>query len=126
MVAKTEAEESGKLDSLKFLVAIALIIGGIWQFYYFAEESQLYRILGLLAIVAIAAGVMYTTQLGYGLWMLARDARTEVRKVIWPSRQETMQTTLMVVIMVLLVGIMLWLIDMVLRWGILMLTGQGG
>ncbi len=126
MVAKTEAEESGKLDSLKFLVAIALIIGGIWQFYYFAEESQLYRILGLLAIVAIAAGVMYTTQLGYGLWMLARDARTEVRKVIWPSRQETMQTTLMVVVMVLLVGIMLWLIDMVLRWGILVLTGQGG
>jgi len=126
MVAKTEAEESGRLDSLKFLVAIALIVGGIWQFYYFAEESQLYRILGLLVIVALAAGVMYTTQLGYGLWMFARDARTEVRKVIWPSRQETMQTTLMVVIMVLLVGIMLWLIDMALRWGILLLTGQGG
>ena len=126
MVAKAETEERGKFDSLKFLIAIALLVGGIWQFYYFAEESQLYRILGLLAIIAVAVGVMYTTRLGYGLWNFARDARTEVRKVVWPTRQETMQTTLMVVIMVLLVGIMLWLIDMILRWGILLITGQGG
>ena len=126
MVAKTETEENSKLDSLKFLIAIALLVGGIWQFYYFEEESQLYRILGLLAIVAVAAGVMYTTRMGYGLWMFARDARTEVRKVIWPTRQETVQTTLMVVVMVFLVGIMLWLIDMLLRWGVLQLTGQGG
>jgi len=126
MVAKAETEETGKLDSLKFLIAIALLIGGIWQFYYFEEESQLYRILGILALMAVAMGVMYTTRLGYGLWLFARDARTEVRKVIWPTRQETMQTTLMVVVMVILVGIMLWLIDMVLRWGVLVLTGQGG
>jgi preprotein translocase subunit SecE len=126
MVAKADTEEGGKLDSLKILTAIALLVGGIWQFYYFSEESQLYRILGLLAIASVAMGVMYTTRIGYGLWVFAREARTEVRKVIWPTRQETMQTTLMVVVMVLLVGIMLWLIDMVLRWGILMLTGQGG
>ena len=126
MVAKADTEVTGKLDSLKFLIAIALLVGGIWQFYYFEEESQLYRILGLLAIVAVAMGVMYTTQLGYGIWLFARDARTEVRKVIWPTRQETVQTTLMVVVMVILVGIMLWLIDMVLRWGVLMITGQGG
>ncbi|RDH81772.1 MAG: preprotein translocase subunit SecE [endosymbiont of Galathealinum brachiosum] len=126
MVAKTETEESGKLDSLKFLIAIALLVGGIWQFYFFAEESQLYRILGLLAMVVMAMLVMYTTRMGYGLWLFARDARTEVRKVIWPTRQETVQTTLMVVVMVFLVGIMLWLIDMVLRWAILLLTGQGG
>lgn len=126
MVAKAETEETGKLDSLKFLIAIALLVGGIWQFYYFEEESQIYRILGILGFVLVAMGVMYTTRLGYGLWLFARDARTEVRKVIWPTRQETMQTTLMVVVMVILVGIMLWLIDMVLRWGVLMLTGQGG
>jgi len=126
MVAKAETEETGKLDNLKFLIAIALLVGGIWQFYYFEEESQLYRILGLLAFVIVAMGVMYTTRLGYGLWLFARDARTEVRKVIWPTRQETMQTTLMVVVMVILVGIMLWLIDMVLRWAVLVLTGQGG
>lgn len=125
MVARVVAEEGGKLDSLKFLIAIALLIGGIVQFYYFAEESQLYRILALLAFVALAMGVVYTTRLGQSLWLFARDARTEVRKVIWPTRQETIQTTLMVVVMVILVGLMLWLIDMILRWGVLALTGQG-
>ena len=126
MVVRAESEEGGKLDSLKFLIAIALLVGGIVQFYYFEEESHLYRVLGLLGLIALAMGVMYTTRLGYGLWLFARDARTEVRKVIWPTRQETMQTTLMVVVMVILVGIMLWLIDMLLRWGVLVLTGQGG
>ena len=126
MVAKTETEESGKLDSLKFLVVIALLVGAVWQFYYFEEGSLLYRVLGLLGISGVAMAVMYTTQKGYSLWLFARDAKTEVRKVIWPTRQETMQTTLMVVIMVLLVGVMLWAIDAVLRWGVLMLTGQGG
>ncbi|VAW60381.1 Protein translocase subunit SecE [hydrothermal vent metagenome] len=126
MVASAEVEQGGKLDSLKFLIAIALLIGGIVQFYYFEEESQLYRVLALLVFVAAALGVVYTTQRGHSLWLFARDARTEVRKVIWPTRQETMQTTLMVVVMVIIVGIMLWLIDMVLRWAVLFLTGQGG
>ncbi|MDH5485005.1 MAG: preprotein translocase subunit SecE [Gammaproteobacteria bacterium] len=125
MVAKAETQEAGKLDSLKMVVAIALLVSGIAQFYYFEGESLLYRVLGLLFFMAVAAAVVYTTVLGQGIWGFARDARTEVRKVIWPTRQETMQTTLMVVIMVLLVGIMLWLMDMVLRWGVLVLTGQG-
>ncbi len=126
MVANAEVEQGGKLDSLKFLVAIVMLVGGIVQFYYFKDESQLYRVLGLLAFVAVALGVIYTTQKGQSLWLFARDARMEVRKVIWPTRQETMQTTLMVIVMVIIVGIMLWLIDMVLRWAVLFLTGQGG
>ena len=125
MVAKTETEESGKLDILKFMVAIALLIGGIAQFYYFSEESQLYRVLALLGFVAATAGVLYTTRMGYGAWIFARDARMEVRKVVWPTRQETVQTTLMVVVMVIIVGIMLWLMDMFLRWAVFFLTGQG-
>ena len=122
MVARAEAQEGSKLDILKFMIAIALLIGGVVQFYYFEEESQLYRVLALLGFVIFAMGVVYTTRLGHNLWLFARD----VRKVVWPTRQETMQTTLMVIIMVLLVGIMLWLIDMVLRWAVLVLTGQGG
>ena len=126
MVARTETEETSKLDSFKLLVAIALLIAGIGQFYYFEAESLLYRVLGLLAFIAVAGGVVYTTRIGQNVWSFARDARTEVRKVIWPTRQETMQTTLMVVVMVIQVGIMLWLFDMFLRWAVLLLTGQGG
>ena len=126
MVARTETQETGKLDSFKLVIAIALLIGGIVQFYYFEGESLLYRVLGLLAFIAVAGGVVFTTRMGQGLWVFARDARAEVRKVVWPTRQETMQTTLMVIVMVILVGIMLWLMDMFLRWAVLVLTGQGG
>jgi len=126
MVARTETQETGRFDTFKLVIAIALLIGGIAQFYYFADESLLYRVLGLLAFIGMAGGVVYTTRLGHGLWTFARDARMEVRKVVWPTRQETMQTTLMVIVMVVLVGIMLWLMDMFLRWAVLMLTGQGG
>lgn len=126
MVARTETQDTGKLDTLKLVVAIALLIAAIGQFYYFEGESLLYRVLGLLAIIGVAGVVVYTTRLGQNVWAFARDARTEVRKVVWPTRQETMQTTLMVVVMVILVGIMLWLMDMFLRWAVLMLTGQGG
>ena len=125
MVAKAETEVTGKLDTFKLVIALALLVGGIVQFYYFEGESLLYRVLGLLAFIAVALGVVYTTRIGQGVWEFARDARTEVRKVVWPTRQETMQTTLMVVVMVILVGIMLWLMDMVLRWAVLLLTGQG-
>ena len=126
MVARTETETTSKLDNFKLLIAIALLIAGIGQFYYFEDQSLLYRVLGLLAFIAVAGGVVYTTRIGQSVWVFARDARTEVRKVIWPTRQETMQTTLMVVVMVILVGIMLWLMDMFLRWAVLLLTGQGG
>ena len=126
MVARAETEEGSKLDGLKFIIAIAMLVAGIVQFYYFEEESQLYRVLGLLGFVAIALGFVYATRMGRNLWSFARDARTEVRKVIWPTRQETMQTTLMVIVMVFIVAIMLWLIDMFLRWAVLILTGQGG
>ena len=126
MVAKAETEVTSKLDTLKLVVAVALLVAGIAQFYYFEAESLLYRVLGLLAFIAVAVGVVYTTRIGHTVWEFARDARTEVRKVVWPTRQETMQTTLMVVVMVILVGIMLWLMDMVLRWAVLVLTGQGG
>lgn len=126
MVARTETEQTGKLDTLKLAVAIALLIAGIAQFYYFEAESLLYRVLGVVGFSVAAIAVVYTTVLGRAIWGFARDARTEVRKVVWPTRQETMQTTLLVIGMVIIVGIMLWLIDMFLRWGVLVLTGQGG
>jgi len=65
------------------------------------------------------------TNKGRFAWGFVGGARTEVRKVIWPTRAETMQTTLMVVIMVILVGILLWIMDSFLLWAVKLLTGQG-
>ena len=126
MVARTETEVTSKLDNLKLVIAILLLVAGIAQFYYYESESLLYRVLALLGFVFVALGFVYMTRMGYGIWQFARDARTEVRKVVWPTRQETVQTTLLVIVMVILVGLMLWLMDMFLRWAVFFLTGQGG
>ena len=125
MVAKAEIETTSWVDIAKLIASVALLLAAIGQFYFFAESLMVYRVLALLALVAIALGVLFTTQLGQILWSFLRDSRAEVRKVVWPTRQETMQTTLLVIAMVVLVGIMLWLMDMFLRWAVLLLTGQG-
>ena len=126
MVAKAEAEVSNKADTVKLVLAVAVLIAGIAGFYYFETEALLYRVLGLLAFVIIALLFAYSTQLGQSIVGFAREARAEVRKVVWPTRQETVQTTLMVLVTVILIGIFLWLVDMFLVWAVQILTGQGG
>ena len=114
-------------DKIKLLVAVLLIAAGIAGFYYFAEQAALlYRVLGLLAVVVVSAVVALQTQMGMGAWNFGRSAMREVRKAVWPSRQETVQTTLLVMVMVVIMGLMLWLFDMFLLWAVKLLTGQGG
>ena len=125
MNSPAEARGAG-LDSLKLAAAIFLLVGGIFAFYYFSGISTLLRVIGLLVIGAGAAAVAFQTEKGRQLWQFAADARMEVRKVVWPTRQETLQTTLVVVVMVIIVGIVLWLFDMVLMAILRFLTGQGG
>lgn len=125
MNAQTE-EESTILDIIKQVFSVSFIIAGLSAFYYFSEFPLLYRVLALVGVVVIAVGLMLTTHVGRNIWAFALESRQEVRKVIWPTREETMRTTLLVFGMVFIVGIMLWLLDMFLFWGIRLLTGQGG
>ncbi len=124
MNVKAEAGASS-LDTAKLAAAALLLIAGIYGFYFFADYSALLRVVGLLIIGGIAAGVALQTQVGRQLWNFVGDARTEVRKVVWPTRQETLQTTFIVVVMVLILGIVMWLFDMVLMTILRLLTGQG-
>jgi len=126
MVAKTETEVSNKLDTFKLVIAIAILLAGIGGFYYYVDASLLYRVLGLVGVVMVAAGIAFTTSTGHAILSFGREARAEVRKVVWPTRQETVQTTLMVVVAVIILGIFLWLVDMMLLSGVQMLTGKGG
>ena len=123
MVAKTEEVVSNKLDTMKLVLAIAVLIFGIVGFYYFEAESQLYRVLGVVFATLVAVGISSTTRIGQVLIGFARESRMEVRKVVWPTRQETVQTTFMVIVAVIIIGIFLWLVDMVLAEAIQMLTG---
>ena len=126
MVAKAETEVSNKLDTFKLVVAIAVLLAGIGGFYYYADASLLYRVLGLVGMVIVAVGIALTTGTGHAILSFGREARAEVRKVVWPTRQETIQTTLIVMVVVLLMGIFLWLVDMMLLSIVRTLTGQGG
>ena len=125
MAGKAEIQSSG-LDTAKLSAAIALLVAAVAAFYYYADQSLLYRVLGLLAIVAVAAGISLTSAPGRRLWSFLQDARTEVRKMVWPTRAETLQTTLVVIVMVIIVGIFLWLLDMFLGWAVKLLIGHGG
>ncbi len=125
MNTQVEAETS-VIDVLKQVFALLLVSAAIVGFYYFSEFSLLYRVLGLVAVFVLALVVMLTTDVGRNVWAFMLESKQEVRKVVWPSRAETMQTTLMVFAMVFIVGLILWLLDMFLFWGIQTLTGQGG
>jgi preprotein translocase subunit SecE len=128
MTAQANSQEPSYsiLDSIKLVLAVALLAAGIIGFYFYAEYSLLYRTLAVLGIVLVSGGLFFTTQLGRSFWAFFQEARAEVRKVVWPTRQETIHTTWVVVVMVLVVGLILWLLDTLFLWAVRLLTGQGG
>ena len=117
MVSKTEQSTSA-IDTFKLMTAVLVLLAGVVAFYYFEEESQLLRVLGMLAVAVIAFLIAASSDVGRRSLGFFKDARVEVRKVVWPTRQETVQTTIAVLFMVVLVAIMLWLFDMFLGWGV--------
>ncbi|MCK5727587.1 MAG: preprotein translocase subunit SecE [Methylococcales bacterium] len=126
MSVQASAEETTNvLDIIKQIIAILLVVAGMAAFYYFSEILLLYRVLALVVVVALAIGLFFTTGAGQNIWVFMLEAKLEVRKVVWPTREETIRTTLLVFGMVFLVGLGLWLLDMFLFWGIRLLTEQG-
>ncbi len=116
---------SGKLDTLKLGLALLILIAALVGFYFYADEALLYRVIGLLTAVGISVGIALQTDKGREVWGYFHDAQIEVRKVVWPTRKETVNTTLLVIGMVIIVAIILWLLDMFLGWSIGMLMGHG-
>ncbi|NCF28723.1 MAG: preprotein translocase subunit SecE [Gammaproteobacteria bacterium] len=120
-------ETAGKLqDTLKWLVATLLLGAAVTAFYYYGEESLLLRVIGLLIVAGAAGAIAFTTDKGRAAWEFMRDSRTELRKVVWPTRKETTQTTLVVMGVVTLVAIFLWMVDGILSWIVRLLLGHGG
>jgi preprotein translocase subunit SecE len=110
--------ESGQsiLDWAKWIVVTALVAGGVFGNWYYQDQSLLTRVLALVAVAAVAALVALQTEKGRAVWVLAKEARTEIRRVVWPTRQETTQTTFIVVILVIIFSMILWGLDSVLSW----------
>ena len=105
-------------DNLKLLGSGLAVVGAIALFYTLVDSSVLVRALIVVAGVVVAAGIALTSEPGRAVWQFALATRTEVRKVVWPTRRETAQSTMIVILMVLVVGIYLWLLDAVSFWAI--------
>ena len=125
-MAEKAASAGSALDSLKVGVAAVLLAVAVLGFYYFSDQMLVVRVLGLLVVAGVAAGVFLTAAPGKRVWRFLTDSRTEVRKMVWPSRAETTQVTLVVLAMVIVVGLSLWLLDTFLGWAVKHLMGYGG
>ncbi|MCC5859884.1 MAG: preprotein translocase subunit SecE [Ectothiorhodospiraceae bacterium] len=125
MKSKTLTDKS-PADTLKLVAAALLLAASIIAFYVYEDQPHIYRVVGILAAVAVAVAIAVTSAPGRALWGFLLDARTETRKVVWPTGQETRQTTIIVIIVVMIVAIFLWLLDMLLRWGVGIIIGAGG
>ncbi|MCB1921060.1 MAG: preprotein translocase subunit SecE [Candidatus Competibacteraceae bacterium] len=121
---KSETQTLSRPDALKLAAAGALILIALVAFYLFANQLILVvRVMGLLIAVGAAVAIALKTEPGAETLEFIRGARSELRKVVWPTRAETTQTTLIVLAMVILMGILLWLFDMLLLWLVRLITG---
>jgi preprotein translocase subunit SecE len=126
MNAKTENQDSGSMDTIKLIAAVVLLIGAIIGFYLLENQPLWVRLLELLVVVGGAIFVALQTGPGRQIRNFFAAAQMEVRKVVWPTRQETLQTTLVIFIAVLITSLFLWGVDSILFVLVRLFTGQGG
>jgi len=117
---------TSSLDSIKLVASIAILAVSLFGYYYFDDFHAVVRVLGLVAGAAAAIFVFAMTSVGKRWFQYLNHSKREVRQVVWPTRQETIQMTLIVTVVVILMGIFLWLVDMFFLWAVKALTGQGG
>ncbi len=116
-MAESAEQTKSTMDTIKLVVAAGLLLIGLYGFYVqFSDQPLLYRVLGIVLFVLVAAGIALTTSKGRALTGFMQSARTEVRKMVWPTRTETLQTTGVILVVVILVGLFLWLLDTFLGW----------
>ncbi|NKQ13162.1 preprotein translocase subunit SecE [Pseudomonas sp. SST3] len=122
MNIKAEAKDT-RFDLVKWLVVAALVVVAVVGNQYYSAEPILYRVLALLVLAVLASFVALQTSKGRSFFVLLKEARVEIRKVVWPTRQETTQTTLIVVAVVLVMALLLWGLDSLLGWLVSMVVG---
>ncbi len=112
-------------DKIKLLVAVLLVIAGLAGFYFFADAPAVVRVLSVIAGLVLAAVVAGTSAPGKQFFRFALDARDEAKKVVWPTRKETIQMTGVVMAFVVVMALFLWAVDGTLMWLVKLALGQG-
>ena len=124
MEAKVDSKPT-ILDTALLLLSIAVLVGGIFAYYYYSDESVLLRTLGVLVAFSLAVFIALRSAQGKTLWAFIQGARVELRKVVWPTREEAVQTTIIVLVFTAIMGTFFWLLDFLLLWFTRFITGQG-
>ena len=117
MTAQTETSQSGVLDTLKLLISAALLVGGLYGYYFYENDLALpLRVLMVLGGTGVGIAVAMTSTQGQRLWHFIQGSRVEIRKVVWPTRQETTQTAIAVFIFTFILAMFFWALDSGLLW----------
>ena len=112
-------------DKIKLLVAVLLVIAGVAGFYFFADAPTVVRVLSVIGGLVLAGVVAGLSAPGKQFFRFARDARDEAKKVVWPTREETVQMTGVVLLFVVVMALFLWAVDGILLWLVKLAMGQG-
>ena len=119
----TEKNIETKSSKSYLILSIGVLITGMILFYYYSDVRLFYRVVGMISVVIFSALIAYQSDFGKLVYSYVTDSKVELKKVTWPTKQETTQTTLGVIFVVIIVGILLWLFDMLLGWAIGTLYG---
>jgi preprotein translocase subunit SecE len=126
MTDDSKTPVAGTADKAKAAVAILIVVAGVAGYYVLANQPAWLRWLAVAASLVLAGLVVAFSRYGTEFRRFVELARIELRKIVWPTRQETGQTTLVVFVFVIVAGVFFWLLDLALAWVTKTLTGQGG
>jgi preprotein translocase subunit SecE len=121
-----KVQDASALDKAKLTIAILLALGGLIAYYALPADPAWQRWVGMLGALVAAVLVFAWSRYGAELWQFVLDSRIELRKIVWPNRNETGMTTLVVFVFVAVAGVFFWVLDLILAWATRALTGQGG
>src|SRR5690348_10004185 len=123
---ETRVEEQPTIvDTAKLALGVLILLAGLVGYYYFADSSALLRTVGVLLALALGAVAALAALQGRTLWKFILGARIELSKVVWPTREETIQTTIVVLVVALIGGVIFFSLDFFLGWIVTRITGQG-
>ena len=126
MTDDSKVQDAGTADKVKLAIAILVVIAGVAGYYVLANQAAWLRWLSVIASLVLAGVVVAFSRYGSEFRRFVELARIELRKIVWPTRQETLQTTLVVFGFVIVAGVFFWLLDLALAWATKALTGTGG
>ena len=125
MTEEIKVQDGGATDKVKAAAAVVALVAGIAGYYVLAAQPAWERWLAVVAGFVLTVALVAWSSYGRGIWQFVLDSRVELRKIVWPNRQETGMTTLVVFGFVIVAGLFFWTLDLVLAWATRALSGQG-